>query len=1221
MKSYKKGRTSLSFIVGTFATFIACSTVYASDTEIYQPAKSANTTLMFMLDISGSMSITYMYSFTGLRPQAYTACDIPANSNYTIGQERSSTNPSYTRYYCSVQQQVQTGTQTQKIYYFRGRNNFLGTPISFFSCNGTDGTTQPSTSTCGSYAGPITSFITFINQFLFGGGQSEVIGRDTYYYKYVTTPTYSTTTTKYYDRITRLKDAMFDLLDGTNGVQKLSSDLVLGVSAFSYNNNNTSGYIAAPAKVLDDSQRNSLKATIASMIARGGTPTGNAYADTASYLFGTSTLGRTYNGIQNVLDNTEIVRGRRSYIQPASIENQNASSQACSAQGVYVLTDGYPSILDDFATQSLMQGALNNGSFGCNGQKFGQNSKEGSGWKCIADFSEKLANGSDTPSGLKVKTATVGFGSEFQQMTDANKQYDPNLSDSQNTQTIDGVSGLNDDVKNTMKWGVYGKGGWYTASSSSDIVNSVNSFIGNVKTEIPNVTTGSATIPVDQLVPSIIRPIAYLSQFQPTPDQTYKLWQGNVKKYNVINNVLVDSNGNRAFNTNGELVQSSKDLWAKDDGTVGGVKSSLLLGINSANTANRKLLMNRATNGDSTPTSLTQIQPTNQYLSSTDDKDRGYIISLLGFSVDPNNPPNSVNALKQMPELRQVGAVMHSSPLLVTNGGTIGLSSSGNVVTSNRQDYVLFGTTQGLLHVVDESTGVEKFAFLPNEMVNYQKKGFLGYKLTAEASEDKIRDLYYGVDAPWSVYSEYVPTASDANTVTVGQGANNAQGLQMVYGGLRMGGRSYYALNLQNMDNPSLAFRIDPNSNRIYSKDSTVNNTSYDQLKFMAQSWSKPTVGYVNWNGTKTLVMFVGGGYDAGGANGDGLFNDDGSRKSYGGYENRDYQQTNGQGAGVYMFDALTGKLLWWTSANKVSNNNGVQYTESSDMKYSIPSEIKAVDTTGNGLINHLYFGDLGGQVWRIDLNNSESPSNFARTPVKILNLNNSQYSPRFYEKPAYTSYASGTSRFGVVSIGSGNRSRPLAQEQASTNGYQNDAIYNVFDRDVLRSDIYTTQTYNTSNTVKNDLANANTGTVSNNAKGWFYEFGSSNALKQVEKVMSYPIVIQGSLYVTTFDSSRDGIQGQCGAGVKGGSSLYKFNLPYNTSSSGSSPNGYSQKIDIGTGIVAPAVGPNVDPNGNSSNPPTGSGKVLITNTEPVSVPYTSTKGLKKLSWYELNNN
>jgi type IV pilus assembly protein PilY1 len=33
-----------------------------------------------------------------------------------------------------------------------------------------------------------------------------------------------------------------------------------------------------------------------------------------------------------------------------------------------------------------------------------------------------------------------------------------------------------------------------------------------------------------------------------------------------------------------------------------------------------------------------------------------------------------------------------------------------------------FGTTQGVLHVVDATTGEEKFAFVPNAMVESQKK-------------------------------------------------------------------------------------------------------------------------------------------------------------------------------------------------------------------------------------------------------------------------------------------------------------------------------------------------------------------------------------------------------------------------------------------------------------------------------------------------------------------
>jgi type IV pilus assembly protein PilY1 len=40
-------------------------------------------------------------------------------------------------------------------------------------------------------------------------------------------------------------------------------------------------------------------------------------------------------------------------------------------------------------------------------------------------------------------------------------------------------------------------------------------------------------------------------------------------------------------------------------------------------------------------------------------------------------------------------------------------------------------------------------------------------------------------------------------------------------------------------------------------------------------------------------------------------------------------------------------------------------------MKHSIVSRISAIDRDGDGLTDHLYFGDLGGQVFRADLNNT----------------------------------------------------------------------------------------------------------------------------------------------------------------------------------------------------------------------------------------------------------
>src|SRR5690606_31688822 len=134
-------------------------------------------------------------------------------------------------------------------------------------------------------------------------------------------------------------------------------------------------------------------------------------------------------------------------------------------------------------------------------------------------------------------------------------------------------------------------------------------------------------------------------------------------------------------------------------------------------------------------------------------------------------------------------------------------NAAGNVVidTEERKDYVLFGSTQGLLHVVDADTGIEKFAFLPKEMAEKQYELF---KYNA-GSWDKGKDaLYYGVDGEWTAHTVYV--SKDDGTLTVDgvirnvaggleSEKENLQGKQWVYGGMRMGGRSYYALDLTGM--------------------------------------------------------------------------------------------------------------------------------------------------------------------------------------------------------------------------------------------------------------------------------------------------------------------------------------------------------------------------------------------------------------------------------------
>src|SRR5690606_20596316 len=308
---------------------------------------------------------------------------------------------------------------------------------------------------------------------------------------------------------------------------------------------------------------------------------------------------------------------------------------------------------------------------------------------------------------------------------------------------------------------------------------------------------------------------AYYQTFQPTPNTNYQLWLGNLKKYLVGDNgVLKGKNSATVFETdgrikeptydaNGNITSAVYDYWAKsvdtavensDENTVGSKKfaarggawSQMLLGANVQNNAERKLLTNRKAVGNTFggAGSLRQVQLTDlSDATYKTDPNRGYLVSLLGYNIDVASPPTSVANLITQPSLRQMGAVMHSYPVLVTNKGKLEYNKTKKVMESTgREDYVLFGTTQGLLHVVDAETGVEKFAFVINEMVENQKDAFR----LSSVTNGGMQKLYYGVDGPWSLYTQYV--VDGTGNLVVGDGRTASQkGMQMAYGGLRMG--------------------------------------------------------------------------------------------------------------------------------------------------------------------------------------------------------------------------------------------------------------------------------------------------------------------------------------------------------------------------------------------------------------------------------------------------
>ena len=854
------------------------------------------------------------------------------------------------------------------------------------------------------------------------------------------------------------------------------------------------------------------------------------------------------------------------YKAPDSLLNQ--AKPECNGQGIYVLSDGQPSGRPGELAQMKLALGNKGSAFTCGGgfsDIVGQADGLQNDWQCMFSFAETLLNPATNPLNISFKTAAVGFAREYTQ--GGLPAYDPTLGDGNQAERIKlnlaRVPTTNtSDIANFARWGIRGDGGWYSGSSSQSVVDSINSFVATLTKDIPDTVTGQPAIPIDPLNPLVLMNQGFYGTFIPKVGVNKSFWAGNMNKYDVKNSGLYGQNNTPLFNTDGKINANAVGLWGKD-----GMASKLPL-----RNAQRQLFTNESTDTNQALTSVTVAELYGQGSLGADTANRNAWLNLLGYNIPLTNTPANQADLPATTELRQLGALLHSTPIVLTQQGKIDRSGSSLNTKKDRQDYVLYGSTQGILHVVDSQTGVEKVAFVPKEMMANQKDSF-------QHNDNANSAMKYGIDGQWTAYTQYV-SDGDGFTVNKNTGATSTdlsgKGVQWVYGGLRMGGRSYYALDLTDINTPKLKFHINP--------DGAAAGTP---LSYMGQSWSKPTLGFVNWKGTRRLVMFVGGGYDDG-------------------YENRTYDQTNSKGAGVYMFDAHDGTLLWWGSSHattSIGTSTGTtpDATNNPNLQYSVVSEISTFDRNNDGLIDHLLFGDLGGQVFRVDLDNAHAAADGLVT--RIVRLYNGHQagglSPRFYETPSLSAHTQDgvAGQFGIVSIASGNRSSPLAEGAESAK----DALFVLFDYDILKAatakkgvtlktpetGILTTITKDImtgGNNSKDIKEKAEKDTKANTYKGWTYPLsGTAGKLKGY----SSPRVVDNLLFLTTYSPDGGTVdKNSCNAGIRGESFQEIFCLPWGVCkdiqrtlldsfvvTTNKTQDGSKYRIELGVGTVQAAVG------------------------------------------------
>lgn len=1365
MKNFNQKLFSATVSMLMTVTICQVATTQASDIDIYRPATTGQTRIMFVLDTSASMrsdfnnmgcdapsgsTISSRGNSTSVTAATVNGISIPAYTRYTCKIRQTLTSPKTYKYkqqvvsqttaavpatpsvttykrcgttnsatvtstgsctnsgtltgnsipssgYCPLSPPTRSGNITTTYYYDRnGCGGATGTARYRYRIEVTDSVPEIPASTvptnnctptgsvtcnyeyssCPANATTLGVCTIAITSPPSGSFSNESCGTGcTSYFNNAVT---STVDKDIYDRITKLKEGMMDVLIGRNSVTRLDDGVAIGLTTFAgvlvrtrrldatYANltgvdkTNFSSECGTTPSI---TQRSCLVAKVANLANDTYTPTGIAYAKAAKSLvdtIGTDTSVCNGNGIYTLTDGGP---SSGSSYNPETEMKKLDSSFACPALWSVDTTNTNPTFQYKPAAQGVVYDNQNV-------------------WRCIAKFSDTLLKG--TNSRAKIKTATVGFGSFYEglnEYTNAERDKTPGTPlaadniDIQNilnryndiTNTWAGTQGGSSraDIANTALWGVYGRGGWYAASEPAQVADSILKFVDTVKPTFDPIVTGSPTIPVDALNPIQLQPYGYYATFVPKPQDNMQLWLGNLNKYHIYNGELYDNDKLiQLIQENGLINSAASGIWG-----AAGMLGQLPLGTftdpdKNTKSANRVVFTNREMSGTSAMESNSLQQVTLETLFDVNaekakfknDPDKRYWLNILGYQIDATTDISSMT-LDTLPtaQQRQMGAVMHSKPILLTQEGKViatkvSGSTTPTITTTGREDYLLFGSNQGMLHVVDIISGKEKFAFVPHEMMNNQKLGFL-----SEGNTDLGKDhLYYGIDGAWTAYTQYVSKTDGTLTVKSSDRKDydgndlNQAGLQWVYGGLRMGGRGYYGLDLSNINAPSLKFHINPMGT----------GSAEDPTGYMGKSWSKPTIAWVNWGGTRKLVMFVGGGYDDNGEvqcgdSSDATSNpnlstyDSLNKYNNKGYECPKYNQTNQKGAGVYMFDAGDGSLLWWGSANAASTtsattNSGVIATKADDLKYSVVSQINAVDRNSDGLVDHLFFGDLGGQAFRVDLNNNATTTGaFAKRVVPLYkgHLANG-LSPRFYEMPSFSVHGGGVNGlFGVVALSSGNRSSPLAGtntvkvagvDQIVTTPTANDGVYVIYDNDVARTDLYSEITLRTSNVslpavtfgqLKAGITQTSGSGVSLAYRGgWNYKFSAEAAGKY--KGMNEIYALDGMLYVNVYNKDGTGVTGSCGAGVIGNSELYQFCLPTGRCSFYDNNTSVPNSSVLGVGIIGTGLGQGYSNKGNET------GLIIKKDTanhcdnvanknKPECQLFDNSSKLKQMRWYE----
>jgi type IV pilus assembly protein PilY1 len=886
-------------------------------------------------------------------------------------------------------------------------------------------------------------------------------------------------------RKTRLqiaKDALTDLVATTDGVRfgltvynRMPTDVGVKLTEGSQGGNVAYAIRRMGVSSIDSDYGNrvTLSAAINGVVGTGTTPLTEVMYEAYLYfrgetpLFGTNTTAAVGGGQVSAGKDASAIGADGKYVSPMMSNPNSTTPATCQKNYVVLVSDGGPendnqadtlvrALSQDppfiAATVSTQQ-ATPTQQFEDAGVPYGPTDiVYSTNYIWLDELTHFMANGDMSPGGASATDALAGVQTV-------------------NTYTI-GFAGGNSPV--LISAAARGRGANYLAEDSSGLAKALKDAIIAIRDWNPTVAV--PLVPVSPIDPSVSSDDVYLAFFGPV---LQKCWDGTVKKFKLSNDATecgTDLDGAtiplcltgqtdfgsglknvveyfidpttlaRTARVRDNAVSYWSDPLNPDGGkpNKGGTGHVLKTAAGST-PALRNVYTHLSSSGETDLTAdVNKLLETNATLTKTLLGDASMTdevrATLLNYARggDPANAGCSdadsgtaCSAWRAWPH----GDVLHSNPAILPYEKDV----DGVAATADPLLYMFYMSNDGLLHAVETATGVEKWAFMPEENIGR----------LAAMRENAVGEHLIAGDGSPKIYAKDVD----------GDGRIAAGDKAYVVFGMRRGGRVLYALDISDRDRPSFMWKVDntttgfeelgetwsvPDFARMRASADPVvvfgagyDPVANDQLTMtLIRSGTTATVttpidhGYATgeevsvsgareapYNGTKTITVTGARSF---------TFTVAGSPASPAtGNLRVESNRAASMGRGVFFVNARTGALLRsFTPAASAGDN-----TQVSGMDFSIPSDATPVnvDLDSGGYVDRLYLGDLGGNVWRFDID-SASPT--AWTAVKFADLTNGAIPRRkIFFPPAAVKQEFLGQRFDAIYVGTGDRENPLRSD------------------------------------------------------------------------------------------------------------------------------------------------------------------------------------------------